>query len=88
MQPLNELPEIFHRFVFFLACVFFLIVVLKATFDCKSISNFNQLHQRSFFGKSGSRMFFKIVVTRNLANLTRKHQYWSLFLITLQALSL
>ena len=30
-------------------------------------------------------MFFKIYVLKNVANFTRKHLYWSLFLINLQA---
>ena len=58
----------------------------KAAPDSKPISNFNNLHQRSFF-KSRLQMFFKIVVPKNFANLTGK-QYWSLFLVKLQALAL
>ena len=34
---------------------------------------------------SRSQMFFKVGVLRNLAIFTRKHLYWSLFLIKLQA---
>ena len=70
---------------FVILIFFFKIVVLKAASDSKPISNFSHLHQRSFFRKSRSQMFLKIVVPKNL---TGKHQCWSLFLIKFQALGL
>ena len=76
-----------HKFVI-LIFFFFKIVVLKAACDSKPVSNFSHLHQRSFFRKSRSQMFLKIVVPKNFANLTGKHQCWSLFLIKFQALVL
>ena len=62
---------------------FFKIVVLKATFDSKPISNFNPLQQKSFLRRSRSQMFFKIGVPKNFANFTGKHLCWSLFLTKL-----
>ena len=53
---------------------FFKIVVLKATFDSKPISNFNPLQQKSFLRRSRSQMFFKIGVPKNFANFTGIHQ--------------
>ena len=45
-----------------------------------------KLEGRVSFRSSGSKMFFKIVVLKNLANFTGKHMCRSLFLIKLQAL--
>ena len=70
LQLLNKISEILHKFVI-LIC-FSKKVVLKAAPDSKPISNFNKLHQRSFF-KCRLQMFFKIVVPKNFANLTGKH---------------
>ena len=75
-----------HKFVILI--FFFKIVVLKAACDSKPVSNFSHLHQRSFSRKSRSQMFLKIVFPKNFANLTGKHQCWSLFLINFQALGL
>ena len=87
MQLLNKLSEIVHKFVISIF-FFFKIVILTAAFGSRPTSNFNHLHQRSFFRKSPTQMFFKICVSKNFANLTGKHPRWSLFLIKLQALGL
>ena len=74
--------------------IFFLHDIKQCTWTAVKLVVFNVLYYQDYqlskswaliVGSSRSQMFFKIRVAKNSANFTGKHQYWSLFLIKLQA---